>query len=294
MFKSRLFNILPLVLVFSLSARAEIINFYTTTLDGKIKANEPDFDEEVTSITTAVDNLGVAKVHVNIIIVPTSDNASFDSGHNVEIPRTMEFASSDWGGEPIYKTTIDALSVYAHEYGHAVFDTYISAGIPAYSEIKRIRNAMSDLEVAALKENLSADDLAKIKKQSKDLYDSMINNKELMRLNGVTMAYHEVFADTVAVFVTNDKTSISEALFNPAVPIWNSNAKEGWESRDFSRPRDPDKWTSDEVHMLFSPLRSTIGSDACWPKDNADKTKKLKFLAQILMDDMKAKRAKIE
>jgi uncharacterized surface protein with fasciclin (FAS1) repeats len=277
---------LAAILLFALSARAEIANFYSIGMDGKLTANEPEFQKDVTDFTVDIDSWQLANVKVNIIVIPEGSNASFDNGHNIETPRRMGF-TGDWGGDMSYKSTVDDLNVFAHEYGHAVFDTYIAAAIPAYLEVKKVYTAMSDVEVRPYQTHMTPEQVAANQKQYDNLVNTLKNNKEFLRIVGLTLPYHEVFADTIAVFHANSKNAISEALYNPLVKWNDMYAKIGWQGRDFGTPHDLATWEEDEVHLLFSPLRSQIGLEECWPKDKADQARKLKFLAQILTEQMK-------
>jgi uncharacterized surface protein with fasciclin (FAS1) repeats len=274
------------VLVVGLSARAEIANFYSIGNDGKLAPNEPEFQKDVTEITANVDSLKLATVKINVIVIPTGSNASFDNGHNIETPRQMGF-TGDWGGDMTFKSTVDDLNVYAHEYGHAVFDTYIAAAIPKYLDVKKIYNAMSDIEVKPYQMQMTPEQVKANQKQYDNLVETLKNSKELLQIVSLTLPYHEVFADTIAVFNANSKNAISEALYNPLAKFYDQAAKISWQGRDFGSKHDLETWEQDEAHLLFSPLRSQIGLDECWPKDKADQARKLKFLAQILTEQMK-------
>ncbi|MGZ3690096.1 MAG: hypothetical protein ACXVAX_01245 [Pseudobdellovibrio sp.] len=271
-------------------AQAKIRNFYTLSPTGQLTANEPEFDADVIKMTEAIDKLGLAEINLDIVISPEGDNASFDTGHIIDMPRTMRFAN-EFDADPVYKTTVDALAVYAHEYGHSIFDNSITQIIPEYGEVRRIKYEMSDLTLKPFKENLTPAQLAETKQKIQQLEQSIKDNKELLRIMGLTMAYHELFADTVAVFVTQSKSAIYEALYNPNIPIWKKNELAYVEARDFAQAHDVDTWTDNSPHNLFGPLRSQIGKDECWPKSPAEAADKLKFLARILTDDMKAKNA---
>lgn len=276
-------------LFFGLSATAEIRNLYTIR-GGQVIANEPDFTKSITDKTAEVDNLKLAKINIDIIIIPEDSNASFDNGHNINISRSMGF-SNHLGTDFAYKTTSDIINVYAHEYGHAVFDKYISAALPEYAEVKQLFNQMSDLELKPYQSQLTPEQVKAIRDQYKALYDSLKTKPELVRVLSLSLAYHEVFADTVAVFTADSKGAISEALYNPLARPYDKYARIMWEGRDFGAKHDLDTWEIDEEHLLFSPLRSQIGLDECWPKSESDKSHKLKFLAKILTDQMKKKNA---
>lgn len=276
-------------LFFSLGAMAEIGSLYSIR-GGQVVANEPDFVKSITDKTAEVDALNLAKVKIDIIIIPEDSNASFDNGHNINISRSMGF-SNHLGTDFAYKTTADIINVYAHEYGHAVFDKYISAALPEYAEVKQLFNQMSDLELKPYQSQLTPEQLKATRDQYKALYDSLKTKPELVRVLSLTLAYHEVFADTIAVFTADSKNAISEALYNPLARPYDKYARIMWEGRDFGSKHDLDTWDMDEEHLLFSPLRSQIGLEECWPKSAADKTRKLKFLAKILTEQMQKKNA---
>jgi len=262
------------------------VNHFFTLRGGQAVENDPDFTKSISDISNSIDELGLAPVKINVIIIPEDSNASFDSGNNIQISRSMCFPNH-MGTVTSCKYAHDVLNVYAHEYGHAVFDKYISAAIPEFADVKRIYNQMSALEIKPYTTQMTKEQIAANSAQYKALYESLKNNKEHLRIIGLTMAYHEVFADTIAVFLANSKNAISEALYNPQVPWYNQGARIMWEGRDFGQKHDLDTWEQNEVHLLFSPLRSQIGLDECWPKDKADQIKKLKHLGAILSEQMK-------
>lgn len=296
------------------AANADITKFFTINRQGQLIANEPDFNKDITKITAAIDSYKISEVSVNIVIKPESDNASFDSGSIVEIPRTMVM-NNHMGSNPDYKTTMDALAVYAHEYGHAVFDAHITAAIPAYEEMKRLKREISMRSLRPFNERLTQEQGAANQARITELTEQLKTNKEILRLARLTLPYHEVFADTIAVFVFNSKNAIHEALYYNGNDI--SDRNDGFGGGGFGRgigipggpggnynPHDPNKniigrnfgvvhdvntWTNNSEHSLFSPLRSVIGSDECWPTTDADRAAKLKELLKMLLADLVAK-----
>jgi hypothetical protein len=287
-------------------AQASITKFFTINKQGQLMADEPDFNKDITKITEAIDNYKISEVSVNVVIKPESDNASFDSGSIVEVPRTMVMYNHI-GSNPDYKTTIDALAVYAHEYGHAVFDAHISAAIPAYEEMKRLKREISMRSLRPFNERLTHQQGEANQKRIKELTDSLLANKEILRMARLTLPYHEVFADTIAVFVFNSKNAIHQALyyndmsdrdngfsgggfgrgFGPPTDHYNPHDPNiNIIGRDFSVVHDVNTWSNNSEHSLFSPLRSVIGSDQCWPTTDADRATKLKLLLKILLADL--------
>lgn len=280
---------LSAALLLTLQVHAGVSNFFTLQ-GGQAVANDPDFTGSISDISNRIDELGLAPVSIDVIIIPEDSNASFDSGNNIQISRSMCFPNH-MGTMTSCKYAHDVLNVYAHEYGHAVFDKYISAAIPEYAEVKRIYNQMSALEVKPYKTQMTPQQIAANSQEYKALYESLKNNKEHLRIIGLTMAYHEVFADTIAVFLANSKNAISEALYNPSIPAYNTSLSVMWEGRDFGQKHDIETWQHDNAHLLFSPLRSQIGAEECWPTDRQDQIKKLKHLGAILSEQMKKKYA---
>jgi hypothetical protein len=212
------------------------------------------------------------------------------------------------GSNPDYKTSMDALAVYAHEYGHAVFDAHITAAIPAYEEMKRIKREISMRSLRPFNERLTQEQGLANQKRITELMDSLKSNKEILRLARLTLPYHEVFADTIAVFVFNSKNAIHQALYyndtgdhdgagfggggfgrGIGIPGGHYNPHDPNRNiigRDFSVVHDVNTWSNNSEHSLFSPLRSVIGSDECWPTTDADRAAKLKELLKMLLADL--------
>lgn len=288
------------------AAQASITKFFTINKQGQLIADEPEFNKDITKITDTIDSYKISEVSVNVVIKPESDNASFDSGSIVEIPRTMVMYNH-MGSNPDYKTSMDALAVYAHEYGHAVFDAHISAAIPAYEEMKRLKREISMRSLRPFNERLTREQGAANQQRIKELTELLLANKEILRLARLTLPYHEVFADTIAVFVFDSKNAIHQALYyndigdrddgfggggfgrgmgmpgghyNPHDPNRNIIG------RDFGAIHDVNTWSNNSEHSLFSPLRSVIGSDECWPRTDVERASKLKELLKMLLADL--------
>ena len=274
-------------------SHAKITKFFTINKQGQLIADEPEFNKDILKTTAAIDSYKISDVSVNVVIKPESDNASFDSGSIVEIPRTMVMHNH--------------MGSYAHEYGHAVFDAHITAAIPAYDEMKRIKREISMRSLRPFNERLTQEQGEANQKRIKELTDSLLANKEILRLSRLTLPYHEVFADTIAVFVFNSKSAIHQALyyndvsdrgggfgggfngggFGPPMGQYNPHdPNRNIIGRDFSVVHDVNTWSNNSEHSLFSPLRSVIGSEQCWPTTDADRAAKLKALLKMLLADL--------
>lgn len=288
---------------------AAIDKFFTINAKGRIVSDEPEFIKEILDTTEKIDSYKISKVNISVVIMPENDNASFDSGRIVEIPRTMVIYNH-FRTNPSYKTTGDSLAVYAHEYGHAVFDVHISRLIPEYAKIKKIMREISMLSLRPLTENMTQEQVESNNAKIKKLRENLKSDKEALRLIKLTLPYHELFADTIAVFAFNSKNAIHKALyyndygsmryagsFGPSgigFPIDAYNPHDPNKNiigRDFNVFYDVDSWTNGTEHTLFGPLRSVIGSDECWPNTESERADKLKVLLKILLSDMVEKNA---
>ena len=278
------------LLLLSLSAQAEIVSFNTLNNVGKLVADEKDFNDSISRVVNGIDSYGLAPIKINIVITPSGDNASFDYGNIIYIPRSMQFFN-DYGTDAVYKTTMDIISVFAHEYGHSVFDAHLGIAMPLHLQLKKIKAEISDLSIKALRSPLTDDEIKKIQAEISVKELSIRNNKGFIKLIFLTMPYAELFADTIAVYNMDSKGAIYESLYNPNVPFYKKTEREYVSARDFGQAHDLESWTMDEDHVLFSPLRSVIGSDECWPANDADRSRKLKYLSSILIADILEKNA---
>lgn len=267
------------------AAHAEVVSFNTVDYAGKLTAEEPDFNKDIAGVAKSIDAWKLADVKINAIITPNGDNASFDYGNIVYIPRSMQF-SNEWGADTVYKSTVDILAVFAHEYGHSVFDNHLGKAIPLHNELKKIKAEISDLGIKSIRSPLNDDQLKEIAAQIKAKEKSITDNKKFLDVMWLTMPYGELFADTVAVFETQNKAAIFNALFNPNIPRFRNSSYDYVASRDFGVPHDINTWSIDEEHALFAPLRSVIGSEQCWPTTEAARAQKLKQLSALLISDI--------
>lgn len=283
-----------LVLTLGLSASAEVIQFYSFR-DGKRIANDDVYNKGFADTAKDIDKYGLGKPKINVIVVPEAENASFDLGTTINIPRTM-IKRNYYGSEVEYKSTIETQAVFAHEYAHAVLDFHLDKVFTNYANLKKLTSEISErslrplinqMSPQALKEN--ADAIAKLKEK----YDS---DSTLRAQNHLIAPYQELFADVVAVFVNDNPTIIMNALYPPLsnnghgfIPIHDQPFIQGAEGRSFSIMRDPLTWDYLTPHLFFSPVRSIIGSKECWPTTQADKIKKLNHLVKIITEQIKEK-----
>ncbi|AGH96468.1 hypothetical protein [Pseudobdellovibrio exovorus] len=273
-----------LTLTVGLTATAEVIEFYTLGAGGKRAENEAFFTDHIQRVVDQVDNLRLADNPINIVVERRSGGASFDYGSIVYIPRTFEH-SGQYGGT-YSKSIYDILAVFAHEYAHAIFGTFLADASADYAELKRIKSQSSELSLQALRDDPDTETLEQMRQQMKALEDSVVQNPALLKIARQVGPYSELYADAVAVFVTGSKGAIYEALAYEGMPF---HMRAYVESRDFGMKHDPDTWTFSDEHAMFGPLRSVIGSDECWPRSDEQKRLRLQQLKTVLIRDLQRK-----
>lgn len=279
---------LILTVFLSLSAFAGTGIFYSLDNSGKLIANDTEYNKNFSGVAAEIDKLGLNHATINIVVVPEDSNAAYDNGEIIQIPRTMVIRDF-YDNHAEYKNVIETLGVFAHEYAHSIFEIYAGAAVPGYSKVKEVMSELSKLSILPLTTPMSeAEHKANIEK-SRALYKQLTSDTALMKQRNLMSAHNELFADTVAVFLNGDKEIIMNALFPPSSGnyIHDRMLIKSAEARSFSIERDPETWADSEIHNFFSPLRSVIGSDLCWPVSAADKSRKLKHLITILMEDIK-------
>jgi hypothetical protein len=263
-------------------AQAEVGEIYTF-VGGKQVDNDAIFTKYMADVIRAVDSYGLAQVKASLIVSGASSPEA-DYGYLIYIPQHFSI-EGDWGTVHD-KTIIDLISVFAHEYGHLVFGRMLEKEIPRFAEIRKIGDRISALEI----EKIHADStqVAALTQQIKETYDLIYKNPELIRISQIVSPYNEFFADMIAVYETQSQSAISSALFYPGM---DRNVMAYTEARDFGQARDVDTWNQTEEHVLFSPLRSAVGSAKCWTISLEAQKLKLRQMGAILIADIKQKYA---
>lgn len=246
--------------------------------DFNLKENEAFFADPLKEDAADIDRMTGIDVAVDVLVMPASNNAAFDYGSIVTVPRTLEM-TNHWG-VPYPKTIMDIQAVFAHEYGHAVFSKLLVPEFPEYARLAAKKSEISALTLRAVYE--TAD------KEGKKSLAAEINAKEkqieadraLTEVAWVVSPYSELFADAVAVYHSSSPTVIFNALYSPGL---HAGALEDLKARDFSLPHDAANWSITTPHGMFAPLRTLLGSEACWPRDVAEKTLRLRQLSTVLL-----------
>lgn len=279
-------TLLSMLLTASL-ASADVTHFYHTDYDFNEKPNDPAYNQPLIDAANDIDSYGLAQVSIEAIVLPASDNASFDGGKLMYLPRTMEFTNG-FGLNPYMKGLIEIESVFSHEYGHAVFDQIAVAAIPLYSEINKIKNQISDIDLKILREHPSKAVTAQLHDQQKALDKKIIDTPELKRLYILSLPYNELYADVIAVYHTQDRSAVFTALDNPNVQH-NSLAPHPLACRDFAADNKVEGWSDRTPHGLFGPARTFLGQESCWPKTQEERSRKLKMIGDIILKEIKEK-----
>lgn len=265
-------------------AQADVSHFYHTDYDLNIRPGDPDYDKNLADAALDIDSFGLAPVSIEAIVQPASDNASFDGGKLMYLPRNMEFYNG-FGLNPYMKGLIDIESVFAHEYGHAVFDQVALKALPVYSSIRAIKLQQSAIDLRILRERPSKEVIALLREQQKALDAQLINSPETKRLYILSLPYNELFADVIAVYHMQRKSAIFEALDNPNIKH-NYLQPHPLACRDFDADNAVEGWSDRTPHGMFGPVRTYLGKELCWPKTQEERSRKLKKLAEILMKDI--------
>lgn len=281
-------SILICVLGLGFQAHAGLSGFYMLGNDGKLKPTEPDYARQFTDELTHIDSYGLAHGNVDIIISGFgSDEAASDYGHIVSLPRQLALEGEF--GNMTYKYMNDLVSVFSHEYGHFIFGELTKAKVPEFAQLNQIGNRISELTLQIVKNpDMSDAQVQTIQNQIKAQYDRIYKDPLMLRVAQTSIPYSELFADTVAVYSSDSKSVIYNALWYPHM---HGSLEDYVRARDFGVARDPATWTQDEAHVMFSPLRSKIGSEECWPKTDLERSTKLRQLSDLMIDDIKSKLA---
>lgn len=266
-------------------AQADVSRFYHTDYDLNLQPDDPTYDKPLADAALVIDSFGLGHVSIEAIVQPASDNAAFDGGKLMYLPRNMEF-TNDFSLNPIMKGLIDIESVFSHEYGHAVFDQVAVKALPLYSQIIAIKMKQSEIDLKILHEQPSPAIRNELHAQQKALDGELIKMPPVLHLYILSLPYNELFADVIAVYQMQDKSAIYKALDNPNVKH-HQFGPDALDARDFAADNKLEGWSDNSPHGMFGPVRSYLGRDECWPKTQEERSHKLKAFAEIILKDIK-------
>ena len=154
----KVINIKSLFIVFlilnSQLTQAKVTMVYHTDFASNLKADDPDFDRGIFEVVQKIDEYKLSDISIKVVVLPASDNAAYDGGDFVYIPRQMQL-TNQYGSDPVFKSRFDIDAVFAHEYGHAVFDEYLRTHFVEYSDISQVYKDISNLNLKKMTEKLT-------------------------------------------------------------------------------------------------------------------------------------------
>jgi hypothetical protein len=215
---------------------------------------------------------------LNFILIPRSNGpyAHFNSGR-MSLPPTL-----DGKVQPDKIELVERVLV-AHEMGHAIFDQSLIGRVRNWETILTLRSKLdqnqqlrralqieTDSINTQLDSHLSAEAAAKLEARKKDLWDQRNQLTKQWReisqeldlyypASNIDRAYHELFADLIAVLATNDLAADARvrqySLIQPEYTIDVLDLK----YRDFGSEIPVKGWNSHMSHTMLSPVRSYLG-----------------------------------
>lgn len=284
-------------LVFALSitllaqrSEARLARLVMMNYENEILPTDESYQRSIESEIRTIDSYGLADIETYVFVRGESANASSDGGQVIFLPRTLVMEDGMYNNRH-YKNMPDLLAVFSHEYGHQVFSDIMQRRVPGFANLHAYDMQISQLLLRSIEPGLSRDQRKAINDQINAIHRSIAADPALRFMANMTLPYNELFADVIAVYAHNNKSAIYNALWYPNM---HTGSEEIVEARDFSREHNLANWRHTEVHILFSPFRSLIGSSRCWPRNFNEAKQKLNQLADLLVEDIKIQLEKNE
>ncbi len=163
--------------------------------------------------------------------------------------------------------------IWAHEFGHIVFNEIIINQFPAISDFHRYMVAHDEISIQSL--NPTSDNFQQVK---------FLWTQEAGLARDILKPYTELFADLVAVLYANDGSAMKRAMtLNGMSEIEKYNAR----LYDFYAKIALDDYTGNDVHLVFGPARSYIGSHLLkFPMSLQQKQNVLSIVASSMLEEM--------
>ncbi|GEM_PF-1733081 len=211
---------------------------------------------------------------VRLFISPKSSNASFDYGETIYIPLQMTFPGKY--GSVNYGDPTQTEYILAHEYGHAIFTKLLSRN-SFYSEVYSIDKEFSNLEFE-IKLN------SKPTEQSEQrLAELSERKKSYNKLRKLLTDYSELYADIIAVYYSNNKETMLNALYFDDMSDQSYNLVL---ARSFSeRSVDITDRIYSEEHASLVLARHFVGTNL-WPKSKEEKQKFLSLIFKAIEEEI--------
>lgn len=211
---------------------------------------------------------------VRLLISPKSSNASFDYGETVYIPLQMTFPGKY--GSVNYGDPTQAEYILAHEYGHAVFTKLLSRN-NFYKDVYALDKEFSQLEFESkLKSDLDEETLQRIN----ELRDK---KNEYNKVRKLLTDYSEFFADVIAVYYSNNKETMLNALYFDSMSDQSYNLVL---ARSFSeRLVDISDRIYTEEHASLVLARHFVGTNL-WPNTKEQKIDYLRSIFNAIEEEI--------
>ena len=204
--------------------------------------------------------------YVRLFISTKSPNASFDFGETIRVPLQISFPGKY--GSISYGDPSQTDYILAHEYGHAIFAKLLSRN-EFYSKVYSLDKEVSRLEFdinigSSLNEDV--DQRLTELRERKDSYN---------KVRKLLSDYSEFFSDVVAVYYSENKDSMFNALYYPEM---SDQSYRLVLARSFSDNYvDITDRIYSEDHASLVLVRQFVG-EYLWPESTEDKAKFLKLI----------------
>lgn len=250
------------------------------------KEGEPncDYIHDVEELMNSVQTFSEDKVSLNLFVRYVDNSPAFDGGSIIEIPERFVMSSTERNGEDYYVPLVHNITVVAHEYGHALLDKKLEKTL-----MQEFPEEVGYIEASKELSELKIAKLLKLNPESKENLDKAQNeiyaNKKFQRFANLTAAYSELYADVVAVYYSNSKSAITDAIFMTGSGI---QALRIAQLRDFNTEFTPKHEVfMNEQHSYFAYTRNYIGKKL-WPKNLAEKQKMLVKIGDAIVAEVRS------
>ncbi len=211
---------------------------------------------------------------INLLIRKFSDNASFDHGQIINVPNQIVFHGKY--GQTYQGAPYALRAIFIHEYAHAVFSNILRE-INSLNDFITISEKLSDLRLSLVKTS-NKKNKDEIDKEIKRLSDAQKETIYYKHQHMIT-SYNELYADIIAGFITDDKYSITDALYYDEISDLNYSLIQ---ARSFNQSSSINPYVLKEPHALFAKTRSFIGENF-WPKNNEEIATYLELITQEIV-----------
>ncbi len=268
------FKLLIFLFLSSAIANAELVSNCPTSTINKVYSSHGQIIDckNVQELDSSFNQINILfnknySQEINIVLTPVGDNASFDLGSFLELPSRM-VRYDRFGHE--YPLSLAHLSPIAyHEYGHYLFQELLKSQFPRkYDTLFALFQKISHLKAIGFEKNQAYLDKEILEKVMSEIKA----HPEIKLFNEIITPYTELYADIIAVYFSNDKNAILNALYYDEM---NSTEYQMVRHRSFdSRFDKMSSMYMSGPHNFFAMTREYIGKNL-FPKNEGDKNSAL-------------------